>query len=391
MIFNKIFYSFLTLILAVQLYGCGSPGARYAENTGGRNVSRYESFTNGDVRFDCMVACSGTWGANRDRIIGLYKNGLSKDVANSVMDIGFTGMVPYYLLGASAEDLGYPSAAITYYALANTQDCIAGTGCSDLRLPDALNERAHRLSEPKPQTSTSPIANNGTNNLVYRRKNCSGLYPWQRGTAARRVDCLNDDWNDYNPSIESYVNDFKKYRHGLAVQVDSGEINTTKYALLEKQGLDNLISKITPNNYTPPVIKSTEPPRNTIYSGSNEAELKSSRKEQEKAISVSIDNGNMPKVSNTGDRKETSYSPLPDGSSSYNEANVEVEDSGFMTAIASAIGTTLRLAATAAPIALSYYLKTNASRNAAAWNGYYNNMYRKPTTCVMTGNIATCN
>jgi hypothetical protein len=391
MIMNNLFYPFLTLILAIQLYGCGSPGARYAENTGGRKFSRYESFTNGDVRFDCMVACSGTWGANRDRIIGLYKNGLSKDVANSVMDIGFTGMVPYYLLGASAEDLGYPSAALTYYALANTQDCLAGTGCSDLRLPDALNERAHRLSEPKRQTNTSQIANNGTNNLEYRRKNCSGLYPWQRGTAARRVDCLNDDWNDYNPSIESYVNEFKKYRYGLALQVDAGEMNTTKYALLEKQGLDSLISKITPNNYTPPIKQTIESPRNAIYSSSNENQKTGSNKESKNAKNLSVENVYQPKVSNTGESNESSYNPLPRESSSYNEANVEAEDSGFMTAITSAIGTTLRLAATAAPIALSYYLRTNAARNAAAWNGYYNNMYRRPTTCVMTGNIASCN
>lgn len=352
-----IIYIASVLIIA----GCVSGGPNIVE--GSKYKDSYEAFLNGDIRFDCRVSCSGTWGTNKNEILQLHKNGLAKDVAYKVMNIGFLDMTSYYLLGSSAEALGHPKTALIYYALGQSLYCTS-SACDELNLPKMLDERIAALSIP---SNTSALKENNKiilDGSIHSNKiQCDKAFPWQKGYATKRVDCLNKQWVDYIPSATSYVNEFKVYRYNLAMQVDQGTTNTTKYAILEQQGLDRLITQVIPP-------------------------------EKLKQIEINSNKPKNPPVQTLHSNTITNepYEILPPQNIAYQESEKQSEltDSGssFGDVLVSILGSTLKLAVAVAPIILNGIIQSNTN----SWNAYYANQYNRPktTTCITSDNFFTC-
>lgn len=382
---------------ALIIAGCVSGGSNIVE--GSKYKDNYEAFLNGDIRFDCKVSCSGTWGANKNEILQLHKNGLAKDVAYKVMNIGFLDMNTYYLLGSSAEALGYPKAALIYYALGQNIYC-TGSACDELFLPKMLEERITALSAP---SNTSALKENdkiieqmSTNPIKVQ---CDKAFPWKKGDAAKRVDCLNKQWIDYIPSASSYVNDFKDYRYDLAKQVDKGAINTTKYAILEQQGLDRLITKVIPTEKLKQIelntrgtnsLKAQQPTQsNTVV---NQLSLTPTQKL--KQFELSPNSPKKPSAQTLHSNTVINEPPviLPSQNVAYQELEKQSDSTdygnSFGDVLVSILGSTLKLAVAVAPIILNGIVQSNIN----SWNAYYAYQYNRPktTTCITNYNLMTC-
>jgi len=137
----------ISIYLIYSLFSVGCISSGHKTVGGDKYSSSYDAFMNGAVRFDCWLGCSGTWGANKDVIVGLYKAGMYKDAANKILYIGYESMASYYLLGSIADDLGNHKAAVIYYDLSTKANPCGRTidpdaeGCVQLNLPDALYKK----------------------------------------------------------------------------------------------------------------------------------------------------------------------------------------------------------------------------------------------------------
>ena len=106
------------IILSSILLSCTtvpSSGVKPIETPKGWELS--DKFKDGEVRLDCRLACSGTWGWNRPNLKKLHDSNKWEELAITVLRIGFVNDLSYYYLARAAEGFGYYDAAAEYYQL----------------------------------------------------------------------------------------------------------------------------------------------------------------------------------------------------------------------------------------------------------------------------------
>lgn len=69
---------------------------------------------------------------------------------------------------------------------------------------NSLEKRTNKITQAQQDSS------------ITRAEECKRDIPWQVGSALKRVSCLNNAWNDYTVFVESYVDEPKSFRAGLA-------------------------------------------------------------------------------------------------------------------------------------------------------------------------------
>ncbi|WP_223488745.1 hypothetical protein [Pseudomonas sp. A-RE-19] len=146
------------ILTALILAGCSAAGPT---NTGGTSsANTQEHFETGKIRLECETMCSGRWGANLKEAAAFYELKSWKMLADKVMEIGYGSDLTYYYLAQSAEKLGYPDAAKTYYTLAaaSTYKCDAlFNNCNGLKPTQVSNAK---LTTPNDIATvpTAPVA-----------------------------------------------------------------------------------------------------------------------------------------------------------------------------------------------------------------------------------------
>lgn len=94
----------------------------------------YERFKSGNAVFDCRLQCNLGYARARGDWKALHEKGAWRDLAVSVMQVGYLSDLAYFMLGEAARGLGLAEAAASYYqrALAAGKDygCASGGfGC----------------------------------------------------------------------------------------------------------------------------------------------------------------------------------------------------------------------------------------------------------------------
>lgn len=75
----------------------------------------FERFKRGAAVFDCKVQCSFAYGRNKGGWKRLHAAGAWRDLAVSVMQVGYLSDLSYFVLAEAARGLGLNDAAATYY------------------------------------------------------------------------------------------------------------------------------------------------------------------------------------------------------------------------------------------------------------------------------------
>ena len=75
----------------------------------------YERFKSGKAVFDCTVACSLSYARAKGEWTNLHEKQAWRDLAVSVMQVGYLGEMSYFMLGEAARGLGFEDAAAAYY------------------------------------------------------------------------------------------------------------------------------------------------------------------------------------------------------------------------------------------------------------------------------------
>jgi hypothetical protein len=103
--------------------------ARHATETLTFLSEEFERFRSGSAVFDCTARCSFGYERRKGDWKALHDRGAWRDLAVSVMQVGYLGDLPYFMLGEAARGLGFKDAAAVYYrrALAAGEE----HGCAD--------------------------------------------------------------------------------------------------------------------------------------------------------------------------------------------------------------------------------------------------------------------
>ncbi|HWA36590.1 MAG TPA: M48 family metallopeptidase [Burkholderiales bacterium] len=91
----------------------------------------FERFKSGKAVFDCRVQCAFAYGNRRNDWRKLHEQKRWRDLAISVMQVGYLSDLSYFLLAESAKGLGLREASATYYkrALEAGREHGCGDGC----------------------------------------------------------------------------------------------------------------------------------------------------------------------------------------------------------------------------------------------------------------------
>jgi len=81
-------------------------------------ADEFGKFSKGAVEFTCTLECVFSYGFHRGDWKVLHEKGQWRDLAVSVMKVGYHNDLSYFLLGEAATGLGFRDAAKTYYARA---------------------------------------------------------------------------------------------------------------------------------------------------------------------------------------------------------------------------------------------------------------------------------
>ena len=90
----------------------------------------FEKFKNGAALLDCRVQCSFSYSRKKGDWKGLHEAGAWRDLAVSVMQVGYLSDLSYFMLAEAARGLGLNPAAATYYkrALEAGKENACGSG-----------------------------------------------------------------------------------------------------------------------------------------------------------------------------------------------------------------------------------------------------------------------
>ena len=75
----------------------------------------FERFKGGKAVFDCRVQCAFAYGNRKGDWKKLHEQKRWRDLAISVMQVGYLSDLSYFMLAESAKGLGLKGAAATYY------------------------------------------------------------------------------------------------------------------------------------------------------------------------------------------------------------------------------------------------------------------------------------
>jgi predicted Zn-dependent protease len=89
----------------------------------------FERFKSGKAVFDCRVPCAFTYGSRKGDWRKLHEQKRWRDLAVSVMQVGYLSDLSYFFLAESAKGLGLKAAAVAYYRRA--RDAGREYGCGD--------------------------------------------------------------------------------------------------------------------------------------------------------------------------------------------------------------------------------------------------------------------
>lgn len=94
-------------------------------------AERFERFKSGNAVFDCRVPCAFSYSNRKADWKTLHAHKRWRDLAMSVMQVGFLSDLSYFLLAESAKGLGLRDAATVYYkrALEAGREYGCGSGC----------------------------------------------------------------------------------------------------------------------------------------------------------------------------------------------------------------------------------------------------------------------
>ena len=91
-------------------------------------AERFEKFKRGEMVFDCTIACSVSYGARRGEWKRLHREGAWRELATSVMLVGYLSDLSYFMLAEAARGQQLGDAARAYYARA-IEAARAGNAC----------------------------------------------------------------------------------------------------------------------------------------------------------------------------------------------------------------------------------------------------------------------
>ena len=91
-------------------------------------AERFEKFKRGEMVFDCTFACSVSYGARRGEWKRMHRDGAWRELATSVMLVGYLSDLSYFMLAEAAKGQQLGDAARAYYARA-IEAAHAGNGC----------------------------------------------------------------------------------------------------------------------------------------------------------------------------------------------------------------------------------------------------------------------
>jgi predicted Zn-dependent protease len=78
----------------------------------------FERFKTGNALFDCRAECALRYGSRKNEFRKLHEKHAWRDLAISVMQVGYLSDLSYFLLAEAAQGLGLKDAAATYYSRA---------------------------------------------------------------------------------------------------------------------------------------------------------------------------------------------------------------------------------------------------------------------------------
>ena len=107
--------------------------ARQATETLSFLSEPFERFKSGNAVFDCRLQCGFSYTRRKGEWKRLHEKGAWRDLAVSVMQVGYLSDLSYFLLAEAAKGLGLKDAAATYYqrALQAGKDYGCGAGGFD--------------------------------------------------------------------------------------------------------------------------------------------------------------------------------------------------------------------------------------------------------------------
>ncbi len=91
-------------------------------------AERFEKFKRGEVVFECRFGCLVSYNARRGEWKALHDEGAWRELATSVMRVGYLSDLSYFMLAEAAQGLQLEAAARTYYSRA-VDAGRAGNGC----------------------------------------------------------------------------------------------------------------------------------------------------------------------------------------------------------------------------------------------------------------------
>lgn len=103
----------------------------------------FERFKRGDTTFDCRFQCSIAFERRKSQWKQLHARGLWRDLALSVIQVGYENDLSYFMLGEAARGLALKDAARTYYrrALDAGRQYGCGEGCEGFDVPKLAKAR----------------------------------------------------------------------------------------------------------------------------------------------------------------------------------------------------------------------------------------------------------
>lgn len=103
----------------------------------------FERFKRGETTFDCRFQCSIAFERRKSDWKRLHERGLWRDLAVSVIQVGYENDLSYFMLGEAARGLGFKDAARKYYrhALDAGEQYGCGEGCEGFDVPKLARAR----------------------------------------------------------------------------------------------------------------------------------------------------------------------------------------------------------------------------------------------------------
>jgi predicted Zn-dependent protease len=103
----------------------------------------FERFKSGKAEFDCRVQCAWSYSRKKGEWKALHGKGAWRDLAVSVMQVGYLSDLSYFMLAEAAAGLNLPDAAAAYYRRALAAGKEHGCGSSGF---DCEGFEVHKLS-----------------------------------------------------------------------------------------------------------------------------------------------------------------------------------------------------------------------------------------------------